>query len=634
MPAETFDRDDPARSAHVLLIGSDADETRSACEWLAAQQEPALQVTHLASLDAGVTMLANSAVEALVLDLPLDGVCPLDTCRRVRAVAPHVAIVLNTPPDQEAVAAQAVHEGANHYVLKGQPDGRVLASTVRNALVRARAEAELREEQTRNQSLQELLDEGIARLDAQGAIVSANSAMARILGYDRGHELEGIWLRDVYVGPGTAQELLERLASSGKLPRMEAELLSCVGGRMTVQLRGRALPAGPDIRATAEIICTDVTEERRLEFETRHSEQFVIAGTLAAGVACELQRLMAAVAGATDLLGHVIDEGHPRRADLEHLRDTAATAAALTEELLAATRRRGVRPAVLDACSVVERLEPTIQQTVGGEIVMRIPHPSTGAGQVTAVPGELDRVVLELASIARSVEPEGPLTITTSAVYLDATYAREHLALIPGHYVAFVVSTSSQAIDTLTTPDWQAERYFSPQAAERQPALELATVYRMVKQSGGHFTIRRAPGAGTTFKVYLPRLDSPGHLGTVLLVEDEPSIRRGGRQLLELLDYRVLEAADPHEAIWLASRFGSEIDLLIADVVLPGMSGREMAERLLEGQYVSQVLYMSGLLKETLVERAALPPDATFIEKPFTVQELAARVREMLGGRV
>ena len=628
MPAETFADDVPA---HVLLIGSDRAETRSACEWLAAQPEPALRITHLESLDDGVTMLSNSTIAALVLDLPLDGACPLDTCRRVRAVAPHVAIVLNTPPDQEALAAQAVDEGADHYVLKGQPDGRALASTVRNALVRARAEAELRDEQARQWSLLELLDEGIAWLDAQGAIVRANSAMARLLGYERGHEAEGIFIRDVYAGPGTAQDLIERLSATGRQPRIEAELLSCGGVRTIVQLRGRTLSSQPDDRATSQIICTDVTEERRLEVETRQNEPLVIAGALAAGAASELQRLLAAVSGVKDLLAQVIDERHPRRADLEHLQETAATAAALTEELLLATKRRGLRPAVLDAAESIDRLCPTIEQSIGGEIAIRIPPPSTTAGQVTAVPGELDHIVLELASAARTLEPHGAVTIVTNPVYLDATFAREHLALVPGHYVAFVVSTSSQAIDSLATPDWQAERPFSPEAAERQPALELATVYRMVNQSGGHLTIRRAPGSGTTFKVYLPRVDAPGDAGTVLLVEDEPSIRRAGRQLLELLDYRVLEAADPHEAIWLASRYSGEIDLLIADVVLPGMSGHEMAERLLAGQYVSQVLYMSGLLKETLVERAALPADATFIEKPFTIQELAAQVRELLG---
>jgi two-component system, cell cycle sensor histidine kinase and response regulator CckA len=157
----------------------------------------------------------------------------------------------------------------------------------------------------------------------------------------------------------------------------------------------------------------------------------------------------------------------------------------------------------------------------------------------------------------------------------------------------------------------------------------LATIYRTVNLSGGHFTIRRTPGNATTFKVYLPRVDCPGRRGTILLVEDEPSIRCGGRQLLELLDYRVLEAADPDEAIWLASRLGEEIDLLIADVVLPGMSGPEMAERLVKAGYVAQVLYMSGLLKETLVERATLPPDAIFIEKPFTLAQLTTRIKEL-----
>jgi two-component system, cell cycle sensor histidine kinase and response regulator CckA len=245
------------------------------------------------------------------------------------------------------------------------------------------------------------------------------------------------------------------------------------------------------------------------------------------------------------------------------------------------------------------------------------------------VPGDLERVTIELTSIARSLDADAPVTVLTAPVYLDATFAREHLALMPGHYVSFVITTSGQSLDTLIAPDWEAERSYRPEPAERHIALGLAAVYRTINLAGGIFTIRRTQDNGTTFKVYVPRVDCAGGRGTILLVEDEPSIRCGGRQLLELLDYRVLEAADPDEAIWLASRFDEPIDLLIADVVLPGMSGREMAERLVAGGYVSEVLYMSGLLQETLVERAAVPPDAMFIEKPFTMAQLTTRINEI-----
>jgi PAS domain S-box-containing protein len=618
-------------SAHVLLIGPDTDAARRVGEWLAAQQDLVLHVTHAASIEAGVTILADASVDALVLDLPIDGHSPLATCRLVRAAAPHVAIVLNTPAEHEGLAAEALREGAAQYVVTGQ-HSRELAQTVYYALLRARAETELREARQRYSSLLDVLDDGVASLDANGAFVDANAAMARMLGYDTPYDLQGISLRDVYVGPGAADTVLECLATSGTLPRAEAELLRRDGHRASVILRAHTHPPRGGQPAVCEIICTDISTERRLEQEGRQNEQLLIAGTLAAGAAVELQRLMSMVICAHDLLAEVIDQGHPRRPDLQHLRDTAAAAAARIEELLATNRRRAIRPVTLDARTLLARLQPMLEQTLGGEIAMHLPPADYASGQVSSAPGELDRVLLDLAAVARDLEPEGVLTIATSPVYLDATYAREHLALMPGHYVVFVITTSTQSLDTLTAPDWQAERPFSPAAAERHAAVELATAYRILNQNGGHFTLRRTPGAGTTFKMYLPRVDSPGRLGTILLVEDEPSIRSGGRQLLELLDYRVLEAADPHEAIWLASRFGGAIDLLIADVVLPGMSGREMAERLLAGQYVSRVLYMSGLLKETLVERSTLPPDAIFIEKPFTARELAERVAEVLGG--
>jgi two-component system, cell cycle sensor histidine kinase and response regulator CckA len=494
------------------------------------------------------------------------------------------------------------------------------------------AEAQLREEQERHRRLLDLLDDGVASIDANGCFLAANSAMARMLGYDSSYDLRGVSLRDVYAGPGAVDVLLERLASHSTVPRAEAELLCLGGERITVLLRARSLGPPADGRAVAEIVCTDITAERRLEHEARRSEHLLLAGTLAAGVGIEMERLLGAIAGGHTLLAEVIGDDHVRRPDLQYLRDTTAKAAALIEELLAATRRRGARPAVLDACLALERLHPALQQTSGGEISMRVPQSGYAAGQVAVAPGELDQVVLELTSSARALDPHSPITIATGPVYLDATYAREHVALTPGHYVAFVITTSTQSIETLLAPDWESERSFTRGAADRKIELELATVYRTLTQAGGHLSVRRAPGTGTTFKGYLPRVDTPGHRGTILLVEDEPSIRCGGRQLLELLDYRVLEAGDPHEAIWLASRFGGDIDLLIADVVLPGMSGPEMAQRLVEAGYVSRVLYMSGLLKETLVERATLPADAVFIEKPFTMAQLTTHLREMFGG--
>lgn len=618
------------RSAHVLLISPEAEHGRGVREWLAAQRDPVLHVTHLASLEAGVRMLSDSTVEALVLDLSIEGLSPLDTCRQLRAVAPHVAIVLNAPPDQETIAVQALHEGADSYVIQGPSDGRVVASTVCNALRRARAEAELREEQERHRYLLDLLDDGVGSLDARGCFVDANAAMARLLGYDGPYDLRGISLRDVYAGPGTVDTLLEQLAAGGTLARAEVELLCRAGERITVWIRGRGLQPDGNRRAVAEIVCTDVSTERRLEQEARQNEPLILGGTLAAGAAVEIQRLMNAVDGAHDLLGQVIDENHPRRSDLQYLREITTQAAVLSDGLLVTTRRLALRPLILDAATVLERLQPTLHDAIGEGISVQLPPAGFSAGQVTSVPGELERVVIELTSIARGLDRDAPVTVLTAPVYLDATYAREHLVLMPGHYVSFVVTTSSQSLDTLIAPDWGAERSYSPEPADRDTARELASIYRTVTLAGGHFAVRRTAGYGATFKVYLPRVDCPGRRGTILLVEDEPSIRCGGRQLLELLDYRVIEAGDADEAIWLASRFREPIDLLIADVVLPGLSGHEMAERLVAGGYVSQVLYMSGLLQETLVERAALPAGAMFIEKPFTMAQLRTCIRQIL----
>ena len=614
----------------MLVICPHGEDARRLREWLDARRDPVVHVTHVPSLEAGTEILSRTTFQALVFDLATDVVCVLDACRQLRALAPQAAIVLAAGPDQEAIAAQALDEGADHYVLKGPSDGLAVASTVRNALRRVRAQAALREEQARHRSLLALLDDGVAVMDANGSLLEANPALARILGYDHPDDLRALFLRDIYSGPGTPDSLLERLVSAGELPRAEAELLCFSGARVTAMLRASRLRSDTDGTAIYQVICTDVTTERRLEQEARDAEPLVVAGSVAAGAAVEIERLTAAITGAHDLLAEIIGDKHPRRPDLQYLWETTARIAGVSETLRVASRGRSLRRTVLDAASVLERVLPTLQQTFGGGILIRVPPHESVAGQVTAAPGDLDEVIVELASVARALDSEAPVAVTTGPVYLDATFAREHLALAPGHYVAFLVTTSAQSLDTLLAPDWQAEQPLSPEMAERDTALELAKIYRTVNLAGGHVSVRRTRGTGTTFKVYLPRTDTPGRSGTILLVEDEPSIRCGGRQLLELLDYRVIEAADPHEAIWLASRFDGVIDLLIADVVLPGMTGREMAERLTAAGYVTNVLYMSGLLQETLIERASLPPDATFIEKPFTMAQLSERIREVL----
>jgi PAS domain S-box-containing protein len=614
-------------AAHVFVICRETDETQGLCGWLHAQRDPALRVTHINSLAEGLTTLPGSGAEALVVDLSTDDVGPLNTYRQLRGITPHVPIVLVALPDQEAAAEQAIQEGADQYFLKGLSDGRDIASAVGHVVRRARVEAELRDEQERHRRLLDLVDDGVASLDDHGFFLRANRAMAVMLGYERADDVEGLSLRDVYAGPQSPDTVLDMLRSSGGLSRGDAELLCRDGERVTVILRARRRePAdGPGI---SDIVCTNITTERRLEQEAREAEPLIAGGIVAAGVGIEVRRLMTAITGAHRLLLEAIDKNHPRSQDLEYLRDTAAQAAALTDELLGAMRRRTIRPAVLDAGEVVKRSRPVLQDILG-HVAVRVPPQEYPSGQVSCVPGELDQVIVELATLARAENPESPVTVATAPVYLDATYAREHLALMPGHYVTFLITTSGQSIDTLTAPDWEAERSFRREAVDKQTALQLAAIHRTVVQAGGHFTIRRVAGTGTAFKVYLPRVDTPGGRGTILLVEDEPSIRCGGRQLIELLDYRVLEAADPHEAIWLASRFEGEIDLLIADVILPGMTGREMADRLVAGGYVSHVLYMSGLLKETLVERETLPSDARFIEKPFTMAQLTDAIRDI-----
>jgi two-component system, cell cycle sensor histidine kinase and response regulator CckA len=482
--------------------------------------------------------------------------------------------------------------------------------------------------ETASAALLELLSDGVAWLDAQGAIVRANSAMTRLLGYTREADIVGLaLLNDLNVGPVPTGEILERLHRTGEIRHIEIELMRRDGTRAVVLFSGRSLLPADRWPIAFEVVCSDVTERTRLEMRWRRHERIVTAGTAAGGFGVDAQRLLAAILGYHELIAERTEDPHAK-ADLGQLREAAETLVMLTRQLVAFIRPRVLHPVRTDANALIEQVMPELQDAAS-DAELRLSCVG-GRGEIVVETSEFGEVLLTLAAAAADAAPGAPLTVLVDTPYLDATFSREQLCLPPGHYVSVTMSTAGGSDEALAAPDWERERFFTLDMLDAENPLPLARAYAFAKHNGGHLTVRPGDRPGATFRIYLPRAMSPASRRTILLVEDEPRVRCSARRVLEHLGYTVIEAPEAQEALWLASRHPGPIHLLLTDVVLPGMSAQDLAGRLAHSRPATKVLFMSGLQKDTLVARNAVPDDAAFVDKPFSVEEIAARLAELL----
>jgi PAS domain S-box-containing protein len=391
------------------------------------------------------------------------------------------------------------------------------------------------------------------------------------------------------------------------------------------------------------LVLRDVTERRRLELWLHQSQKMEAIGKLAGGVAHDFNNLLTVILGSAELAAARLDDSVLAREQLQGIRVAAERAASLTGQLLAFSRRQVLDPKVVDANEIVSDTAELLERLIP-ENVELVAHIDPAAGRVRVDPGQLVQVLLNLAVNARDAMPYGGrLTIETGRAVFDDAYRREHPVAAPGRYVLLAVSDTGHGMDAETR-----ERIFEPFFTTKEQGsgtgLGLATVYGIVKQSGGYIWVYSEPGCGTTFKIYLPLVeseseplcpvaeDSASERGweTVLLVEDEHLVRDIGRAMLEDRGYTVLTAGDAREALAIAASFDGTIDLLLTDVMLPGSGGRELAERLVTVRPELRVLYTSGYTEEAIAHRGLLEPGIRLLPKPFSGNELARKVRETL----
>jgi PAS domain S-box-containing protein len=413
------------------------------------------------------------------------------------------------------------------------------------------------------------------------------------------------------------------------------------GSWRTMEGIGKLLPGegSPQIVVNSR----DVTDSRALEEQLRQAQKMEAVGRLAGGIAHDFNNLLTAIMGYTELATERLKPEDPTRMELSEIEKAAQRAADLTRQLLAFSRKQVLQPRVVNLNQVVSDTDKMLRRLIGEDIEL-VTSLKERLSSVRADTGQIEQVLLNLAINSRDAMPRGgKLMIETSEVELDETYSEFHFDVPPGRYVLVAVSDTGTGMDAKTLSH-VFEPFFTTKAVGKGTGLGLSTVYGVVKQSGGHVTAYSEPGVGTTFKIYLPRVEdlpeeargSPrqprqaGGTETILVVEDEEAVRRLACRSLESHGYKVLPAAGASEALLVCEKHAGEIHLMFTDVVMPLLSGRELAQRVAALRPRMKVLFMSGYTDDAIVQHGVLDADTPFLQKPFTPRSLAQKVREVL----
>ena len=384
---------------------------------------------------------------------------------------------------------------------------------------------------------------------------------------------------------------------------------------------------------------SDITERKNLEDQFRQAQKMEAVGRLAGGVAHDFNNLLTVINGYSDLILGTLRPADPLYGMVEQIRKSGERATLLTRQLLTFSRREVSQPVVLDLNVLLLNAESMLGRLIGEDVELVV-RPGPDLWRVRADPGQMEQVVMNLAVNAREAMPTGgTFTLGTANVELDANHANSHADAWPGEYVLLAVSDTGCGMDAQTKARI-FEPFFSTKGA-KGTGLGLAAVFGIIKQASGHIEVHSEPGMGTTFRIYLPRATAEAHRSsgpgtathgseTILLVEDAERVRTLARLILHRNGYRVLEARDGEEALRLSEQHPGLIHLLVTDVVMPSMSGRQLAERLLTPRPALKVLYMSGYTDDAIVRHGILEAGTPFLQKPFTTEGLARKVREVL----
>ncbi len=626
----------------VLLVEDNRADAVLLRETLADAAERPIQLVHVERLKAALERLAAEPFDIVLLDLSLPDADGMETITRTQEQFPELPLVVMTGLDDEATAVKAVRHGAQDYLVKGRGDGHLILRAMRYAVERKRSEEALREANEKLQAVIDTAPVAIYTLDFEARVKSWNAAAERMFLFTEAEVLDHLLPNVLEEDQEQTLSIYQRVMAGEDLRGAETRRRRKDGkviyvSMWTALLRDATGKANGFLAAV-----TDISERKQLEEQLRQSQRIEAVGRLAGGVAHDFNNLLTIITGYSDLLLTKMPEFEPLRRNVEEIKKASGRAASLTNQLLAFSRRQVLQPKIVDLNEIVADMNKMLRRLIpeDTELVVNL---DAEIGRVKADPGQIEQVIVNLAVNAREAMPGGgKLIIETANRELDEVYCRQHMSVKPGHYVMLSVSDTGLGM----APEVQ-EHIFEPfftTKTGKGTGLGLSTVYGIVKQSSGDIWVYSEPGFGTCFKIYLPRVQDAELTSevpvrqaapargreTILLVEDEETVRMLVREILQNNGYSVLEARNGAHGLELARRYNGKIHLLLTDVVMPQMSGRELAEKLAPLRPDTRILFMSGYTDDAVVANGTIAPGSDFIQKPFTPDALARKIRVLL----
>jgi PAS domain S-box-containing protein len=478
-------------------------------------------------------------------------------------------------------------------------------------------------------------------------IIDVNNRACEMLGYSKNHLLT-MAIEDLHPEEDRP-ESRRKVDTAHRVESIlfETQFTKADGTMVDVEVNSRIIDHE---RKIIQGIARDITERKqaeetnkKLQTQLQQSQKLESIGRLAGGVAHDFNNILTVIIGNAELLSISLGKDNPLQGRVEEISKGGERAASLTRQLLAFSRRQMLQPQVLDLNSVIPNMDKMLRRLIGEDIDLETVL-APDLGSVEADPGQIEQVIMNLAVNARDAMPTGgKLTIETANVDLDKTYASKHIAVKPGPYVMMAISDTGTGMDEETRSNI-FEPFFTTKEKGKGTGLGLSTVYGIVKQSGGNIWVYSEPEKGTTLKIYLPRVEKIAETAekvkataesltgseTIMVAEDDKMVRDMARSILQQYGYSVLDAEDGESAIRLSEKYEGDVHLMLTDVVMPGMSGRVLAERLAGKRPKMKVLYMSGYTDNAIVHHGVLGKDMNFLQKPFTVEALVKKVREVL----